>query len=106
MKEFKKASKIRPGICSKRCWKLNFHCLMIARKVKLKPDGVMMKVADQPHNLMSNQKFKSFVNAFTELMSATQSVSLPEARQLSRKFFLPDNTIYESVASVLNKKVV
>lgn len=54
-------------------------------------------------DLMSNPKFKAFIDAFTSLCKSSMSLSMPEARKLSRDFFLSPSTVYEPVGSVQNK---
>lgn len=63
-----------------------------------------MKSVDCP-DLMSNPKFKSFVEAFNSLCRSSMSLSMPEARKLSRDFFLTSNTIYEPVGQIQNKVI-
>lgn len=64
-----------------------------------------------PHNtpsidLLSNPKFKEFIDAFTEVSKKSQKLSLDEGRKLGTQFFLPPDTVYEHVKRIENIEIL
>ncbi len=65
----------------------------------------MTKNAALPINLLDNPKFKEFIDAFTHISKASETISLDEGRKLSSEFFLSGDTVYESVHRVENIEI-
>lgn len=59
----------------------------------------MTKTAE---DLLSNPKFKAFIDAFSSIRKASQSLSLGEARKLSTAFFLSKETLLEKMHRIEN----
>lgn len=65
----------------------------------------MTKSATLPINLLDNPKFKEFIDAFTEISKASETLSLDEGRKLSTQFFLSGDTVYEPVHRIENIEI-
>ncbi|MES2199838.1 MAG: alpha/beta hydrolase [Chlamydiota bacterium] len=57
-------------------------------------------------DLLSNPKFKEFIDAFTNICKASQELPLTEARRLSTQFFLSEGTIYEPISRIENVEIL
>lgn len=57
-------------------------------------------------NLLDNLKFREFIEAFTNILKATEHLPLNEGRRLCTEFFLPPKTIYEPVARIENIEIL
>lgn len=57
-------------------------------------------------NLLDNQKFKEFIDAFTRISKESEQLSLDEGRKLSTQFFLPQDTVYESMERIENLAIL
>lgn len=57
-------------------------------------------------NLLDNLKFKEFLDAYRRLSKASDQLSLPEFRKLSTQFFVPPDTIYETINRIENVVVL
>ena len=66
----------------------------------------MTKSATLPINLLDNPKFKEFIDAFTQISKASETLSLDEGRKLSTQFFLSGDTVYESVHRIENIEIL
>ena len=57
-------------------------------------------------DLLENPKFKEFTGALTDLLQSNQQLSLAETRKLCTKFFLPPETVFESVEQIQNLEIL
>lgn len=56
--------------------------------------------------LLDNQKFRDFIEAFTALSKESEQLSLEEGRRLSTQFFLPPDTVYEPISQIKNVEII
>lgn len=57
-------------------------------------------------DLISNPRFKAFIDAFVEITRASQEVSINEGRRLCTEFFLPADVVREEVKRIEDVKVL
>lgn len=72
----------------------------------LKEPHLMLTTSPPSINLLDNQKFKEFIDAFTRISKASEQLSLDEGRKLSTQFFLPQDTVYEPVERIENVTIL
>lgn len=57
-------------------------------------------------NLLDNQKFREFIDAFKEISEAAGQVSLAEGRKMCTQFFLSEGTVFEEVVRITDTEIV